>query len=1268
MDFYTVTTVISESKRYGTEITVSVDFKYAYVKDIVVKGGEMYAFWYNDKWNPYLDDLITCIDKDIYDKCEELRVKYPDAKIKGRFFNNNSSKIRMNFEQYCKLMHQSDVAFNTRVFFEADNPAREDYSTNKLPYNPTCGDTPHFDELMNVLYEPRELEKILWFMGAILTNSMSKIQKFLYLYGGKGSGKGTMIKIFKKVFEGYHSPIDLHLLTSNSQFATSQVKEMPLVIDDDSDISKIYNDTALLKMTAHEPINVNSKYKQTYTVVFPGLLVTASNQRFQVRNIDSGITRRAIVASPTHNTVSGTEYYRLMHGVQFEIAYIAKRAIDVFNELGPHNYDDYVDTAMLEATDHIFAFVKQHYELLGDPCTLKKASDLYKLFLEDIGYDTRGYKLKIKNELSRYYSEYKERVKHGSENLYNVYSGFRKDLIFPDTHEPAEVHIEEVSSFDSDISEFDNYAQSFPAQYTKDDGTPKNMWKKVTTTLSDIDTTELHYVKLPENHIVIDFDLKDEDGNKNLELNIEAVKEFPETYGEISKSGNGIHLHYIYEGDVSRLKSLYKEGIEIKRFVGESSLRRKFTKSNGLGIARLYTGLPLKKDEDMLKYNLDELFLSETILRSMIKNNLQKKYHAYTKPSIDFIAHLIKKADEDGVLYDLSEFKQPCLLFALSSSNNKDYCLKVVNGIKWCNIEPDSEEVNSHMVSHVVPTEELVFYDVEVYPNLFLVCYKNYSEDHVHKLYNPSKEDIEILLQKPLVGFYNRKYDNHMLLGWYLGDDVGTLFQRSQKIVSNKFNSDNAYLRSAYELSYLDIYEMASKKQSLKKWEIDLGIKHLEWDIPWDQPVPDDKFEAAGEYCANDVIATQAVFDALDADYKARLMLSELSGLPVNNKTQKHVAKFLFGNDRNPQDKFVYTDLSTKFKGYKFEYGKSTYRGLNPSEGGYVYAEPGIHRNVALLDIESMHPSTIEILNYFGPYTERYSTLKKIRVSIKKNKIDEVRGQLGGVLDKYLDADPDALAYTLKIIVNIVYGMTSAKFANEFKHPSNVDNIVAKHGALFMIDLQLAVQEKGYTVAHIKTDSIKIPDATPEIIEFITEFGAKYGYNFVHEATYNKMALVNNAVYVAEYFDKKKDKNVWTAVGAQFAEPYVFKTLFSKEPIEDEDFSLVKSASSPIYLDDLFVGKVAQVYASNKGGGLYRRDGDRESAVTGTKGYNWSLFTKPLDKDNVNIDYYEHLVQDAVKNIKSVGDVETFLPDLVKKTYPIIESQDDFLKRQKITF
>jgi len=264
------------------------------------------------------------------------------------------------------------------------------------------------------------------------------------------------------------------------------------------------------------------------------------------------------------------------------------------------------------------------------------------------------------------------------------------------------------------------------------------------------------------------------------------------------------------------------------------------------------------------------------------------------------------------------------------------------------------------------------------------------------------------------------------------------------------------------------------------------------------------------------------------------------------------------------------------FPGYKFEFGKSTYRGEEVGEGGCVRAKPGMYWNVALLDIASMHPRSIVEEELFGKeYTERFNELMQVRIAVKHKEFDKARTMMGGKLEKYLtdEKSAEALAYTLKIPINMVYGMTSANYDNPFHDIRNKDNIVAKRGALFMINLKDEVESRMYTVAHIKTDSIKIPDASPEIIQFVMDYGKEYGYEFEHEATYERMCLVNDAVYVAKYDNfgirtkGGKHANEWTATGTQFQVPYVFKKLFSGEEITFDDLCETKAVTSALYLD-----------------------------------------------------------------------------------------------------
>ena len=340
------------------------------------------------------------------------------------------------------------------------------------------------------------------------------------------------------------------------------------------------------------------------------------------------------------------------------------------------------------------------------------------------------------------------------------------------------------------------------------------------------------------------------------------------------------------------------------------------------------------------------------------------------------------------------------------------------------------------------------------------------------------------------------------------------------------------------------------------------------------------------------------------------------------------------------------------------------YRGVDLGFGGYVYSEPGMYGNVALLDVQSMHPNSAVNLNAFGEYTQRFKELLDARIAIKHKDYEAAGKLLGGKLKPYLkDKDSaKALSQALKIAINSVYGLTSAKFDNAFKDPRNKNNIVALRGALFMKTLQDEVQKRGFIVAHIKTDSIKIPDATPEIIEFVMDFGKKYGYTFEHEATYDRMCLVNKSVYIAKYKDGD-----WTATGAQFQEPYVFKKLFSKEPIEFKDLCQTKSVTSALHLDmneDLgedehkyiFVGKVGNfcpIKPGCGGGLLMRENRDKDGNVkydsaVGADGYRWleSEFVKEFDKrKDIDYSFYESLVNAAIDEISKHGDFEWFVSD-----------------------
>ena len=1254
--------------------------------DLMIRGGDFYAIWLEDQgvWSTDEQDALRLIDWELDRYAKENKDRFdPDVRLKVLHMWDADSGMIDRWHKYCqKQMRDSFHMLDETVIFSNTKTSKTDYSSKRLCYPLEEGSIEAYDHLMTVLYSPEERMKIEWAIGSVVSGDSKTIQKFLVLYGAAGTGKSTVLNIIQQLFEGYYSVFDAKALgSSTNAFALEAFRSNPLVaIQHDGDLSRIEDNTRLNSLVSHEIMTVNEKFKSTYSSRFKCFLFMGTNKPVKITDAKSGLIRRLIDVSPTGEKLTPRDYKKTVRQISFELGAIAKHCLDVYLA-DPGRYDDYIPMVMLGASNDFYNYVVDSYIVFKkeDGTTLKAAWEMYKTYCEDAKVSYPFSQRIFKEELKNYFREYKERfsMEDGS-RVRSYYTGFKTE-IFEDKKEPVEVDGYTIN-FVPRASIFDVICADCLAQYANENETPIQKWANVSTRLRDIDTSKLHYVKIPENHIVIDFDLKDENGEKSYSRNVEEASKWPKTYAELSKSGAGVHLHYIYDGDPRQLSRVFAPGIEVKVFSGKSSLRRKLTKCNDLPVAKISSGLPLKgEDKKMIDF---EQIKSERGIRKMIKRNLNKEIHAYTKPSIDFIFSILEDAYNSGMFYDVTDMRNAVLAFAANSSNQSEYCIKRVSQMHFKSEDPSPPCTN--------PDSELIFYDVEVFPNLFLVNWKFAGEGKpVVRMINPKPPDIEELLQYNLIGFNCRRYDNHILYARLLGYTNEQLFKLSMKIVSG---GSNCFFSEAYNLSYTDVYDFCSKKQSLKKWEIELGIHHKELGLPWDQPVPEELWTKVAEYCDNDVLATEAVFNARQSDYVARQILSDVAGMTVNDTTNSLTTRIIFGRNRTPQSSFNYRDMGKVpenaarstitdglvlynnfgdeytifdelgrpvFPGYIYDRGKSTYRGEEVGEGGYVYAEPGIHTNVALLDIASMHPSSIVAENLFGDeYTQRFKELLDARIAIKHKDFDKARKMLGGKLSKYLTDEESAygLAQALKIAINSVYGLTSASFDNPFRDVRNKDNIVAKRGALFMINLKHEVQKRGFTVAHIKTDSIKIPNATPEIIDFVTEYGKQYGYNFEHEATYGRMCLVNDAVYIARYPDGK-----WTATGTQFQVPYVFKTLFSHEPIEFDDLCETKSVTTALYLksedfEPRFIGRVGRFCPIKPGCGgqtLLREGKDREgnvkySAVTGSKGYLWleSETVKLLKKeDDIDRSYYDKMVDAAVEAISKYGDFEWFVSD-----------------------
>ena len=1311
-DFLKVTKTFRNSRYYYKPTFITKTS----IKDLLVRGQAFYAVFDHSTgfWTKEKARLIEMIDEQVREYAEnDVGNSILSDEAHGPVIvqmADSANHIVEQFDRFCKTLGDNqEHMLDMKMLFSNSEVSRKDYATKTLDYPLQYCPTPYYDALCETLYLPDEREKWEWAVGCMIAGESSKIQKMFAFYGEPGTGKSTIISgiLAKQVMggrkAGYAVKFEAVNLVGGNEFGTDFLEnDSILAYDDDAELDKINARSTLNKIVSHETVRVNCKFKSPFMTNPNCIVFVGTNDPIQL-SPNSGMRRRLIDIRPTGNLVSADMYDECMEHIPFEKSGIAWRCLQVYKKLGRHYYDHYIAEDMLARTSPFHNFVVENVMELKDGISLAKAYDMYVSYAEICKYKNVIVRYKFRDTLKLYYDKYSD----------GKFEGFRWEKIGEKRPETVKIDICGWLQFDKTNSLFDKKFAGQPAQYANEEGLPSYKWSNVNTTLSDISTNKLHYVKMPEEIICLDFDIRGEDGEKSFEKNLEAASKFPPTYAELSKSGCGIHLHYIYTGgDPKELSRIYEDNVEVKVFTGNSALRRCLTKCNDIPIAELSSGLPMKVKGGKNMVDWDG-FKNEKILRAMIIKNLKKEYHSATKPSIDYIDKLLSDAYDSGVSYDVRDMQNDILAFAMGSTNKADYCVELVSRMHFCSkdILENERELENNTVDENAP---IVFFDVEIAPSYkqyveycnnngidinplipkdskahFLICWKYRGEGKkIQKMLDPKPEEVEALFKYRLIGFNNRDYDNHMVWAASQGYTPSELYSLNSKIIVEK--DRKAKFGQAYNISYTDIYDFAAgdNKMGLKKYEIKLHLDHVEWDRPWYEPIPDDRLVDWVNYCSNDVLSTEVVFDYLKDDYEAREILAKLAGGTVNDTTNSLTTKLLTHDISDPQSQYIYTDLSTIFPGYEYhpegidkerystEPGtkvstrKSIYMGEDPSEGGFANCpQPGVYFKVGLFDIVSMHPHSAIRLKIFGEeITKRFENLVEGRVAVKHireigdDAYKEAIRRLGPIVEEIFDgvrpedvkSKAKAVANALKTAINSVYGLTSAKFDNKLRDPKNVDNIVAKYGALFMITLKHKVQEMGYTVVHIKTDSIKIANVDDNIKKFIMDFGKKYGFTFEHEATYSKMCIVDDAQYVAyevEADGEKLKEPFWTVTGAKFAPPYLFKNLFTHEEVVFDDYPEIKSVSdAAIYIStdgtDKFIGRIGSFVAVKEGygGELVRVKGDKRVAVTGTKGYLWNeseIIRKHPDR--LDLDYYRNECDKAIEAINEYYPFDDFV-------------------------
>ena len=566
---------ISQTEKKTNEITVWADFITYKSKDLMIRGGGFYAIWVESKnlWSTDAYEAFELIDNETLRVCDEIKEKRPEARVKPLLLKRDSSGRAKAWLSYVGRLPDNYHPLDENVIFNNTKTDKESYASHKLKYDLVDGECKSYDEIMSTLYDEKEREKLEWAIGSIIKGDSKSLQKFIVLYGDKGTGKSTVLNIYQQLLDGYWSVFTAKdLARSNAEFALESFKTNPLMaIQHDGDLSRIEDNTKLNSIISHEPIEINEKHKGKYMMKLNSFLFMGTNHPVRITDSKSGILRRLIDVKPSERLLPEARYFYLIDQIQYELGPIAKKCLSVYEKLGKNHYSKYKPMSMMGATNDFFNFVEDSFfdfkESSEDGVSLANAWKKYTDYAKDANVLYPMSKMRFKDELKYYFKEFIER----KGNRVNLYFGFKEEIFKFENEdedgegegEKAEEGIEEKVEekwlyFDGDVnSGVHPFEEAFPdiqAQYCKlnESGKPVPIkaWDNVTTTLKDINPTTVHFCRPPINLITIDFDCKDENGEKSLDECIKAAASFPPTYAEVSQGGQGLHLYYIFDGDV----------------------------------------------------------------------------------------------------------------------------------------------------------------------------------------------------------------------------------------------------------------------------------------------------------------------------------------------------------------------------------------------------------------------------------------------------------------------------------------------------------------------------------------------------------------------------------------------------------------------------------------------------------------------------------------------------------------------------------------------
>jgi hypothetical protein len=366
---------------------------------------------------------------------------------------------------------------------------------------------------------------------------------------------------------------------------------------------------------------------------------------------------------------------------------------------------------------------------------------------------------------------------------------------------------------------------------------------------------------------------------------------------------------------------------------------------------------------------------------------------------------------------------------------------------------------------------QYMFFDIEVFKYNAMVVFKDENKKLLRVFHNNFKGLLDFIKGKVLVGYNNYHYDDFILHAMIEQKSNKQIKELNDRIISGES------IRLKYrKFESLDTYQQLDvSNPSLKKIEGNMGRMILESSVPFslDRELTEAEFHQVLEYCCYDVDMVVDLFKMrMKSYFKPKFSLVDMFGdekairwntttISGNLLLKKPLPKWSnirveekFLDLVPPEVKELWLERAQDFSKKKTnktitinEFGNEIQFGFGGLHG--AHREIKKQKNVKLLDVASMYPNIILILNVLGEASEKYKSILDRRLAIKH--IDKI------------------LSEALKLILNSVYGNLNNEYSLLYNPNGALSVCVYGQIALHELCKRIAPYS---TILNINTDGV----------------------------------------------------------------------------------------------------------------------------------------------------------------------------------------------------